>query len=76
MESYRTKYVLRSRPAFYLVDEHFPALKDSALRQAIPNYEHLSEVSYRTDVSHLQSAPVPEALTGFADYANSLLRRS
>lgn len=76
MESYRTKYVLRSRPAFYPVDERFPALRDSALRQAIPNYEHLSEVSYRTDVSHLQPAPVPDALTGFADYADSLLRRS
>ncbi|WP_166660230.1 PD-(D/E)XK motif protein [Paenarthrobacter nitroguajacolicus] len=75
MESYRTKYVLRSRPAFYPVDEHFPSLRDSALRQAIPNYEHISEVSYRADVSHLQAAPVPDTLTGFADYANSLLRR-
>ncbi|GGH97633.1 hypothetical protein GCM10007170_28330 [Arthrobacter liuii] len=76
VESYRTKYVLRSRPAFYPVDEHFPALQDSVLRRTIPNYEHLSEISYRTDVSHLHTASVPAALKGFAAYANSLLRRS
>ena len=76
IESYRTKYVLRSRPAFYPVDEHFPSLQNSALRQTIPNYEHLSEISYRTDVSHLNPASVPEALNGFAAYANSRLRRS
>lgn len=76
LESYRTKYVLRSRPAFYLVDEAFPSLQDSALRQIIPNYDHLSEISYRTDVSHLHSASVPESLYGFPAYAGSLLRRS
>lgn len=76
VESYRTKYVLRSRPAFYPVDDRFPALQDSALRQSIPNYEHLAEISYRTDVSHLHSASVPDVLNGFVAYTNSLLRRS
>ncbi|KUM32489.1 PD-(D/E)XK motif protein [Arthrobacter sp. EPSL27] len=76
VESYRTRYVLRSRPAFYPVDEHFPSLQNSVLQQTIPNYEHLSEISYRADVSHLQPAPVPDALNGFASYANSRLRRS
>ncbi|WP_081736726.1 PD-(D/E)XK motif protein [Arthrobacter sp. MA-N2] len=76
VDSYRAKYVLRSRPAFYPVDEQFPSLQNSVLRQTIPNYEHLSEVSYRTDVSHLQPVRVPDALNGFAVYANSRLRRS
>lgn len=69
-ESYKNKYVLRSRPAFYPVDGNFPALRDAALRLAIPNYEHLSDVSYRTDVSHLQSVQVPEPLSGFAAYTS------
>ncbi len=76
VESYRTRYLLRSRPAFFPVDQHFPSLQNSALQQTVPHYEHLSEISYRTDVSHLQPASVPDALDGFATYANSLLRRS
>lgn len=76
VEAYRTNYVLRSSPAFYPVDEHFPALQSSALRQMVPNYEHLSEISYRTDVSHLHSASAPSALGGFVADASSLLRRS
>lgn len=75
-DSYNNTYVLRSRPAFYPVNEHFPSLQDSVLRQAIANYEHLSEISYRTDVSHLQSSSVPDELEGFIDYSDSLLRRS
>lgn len=75
-DSYNNKYVLRSRPAFYPVDEHFPCLQDSVLRQVIANYEHLSEISYRTDVSHLKSYCIPEELNGFINYSVSLLRRS
>lgn len=71
IESYRNAYVLRSHPAFYQVDEQFPSLQDSALRLAIPHYEHLSEVSYRTDVSHLRADGIPSALTGFAAYTSS-----
>lgn len=74
-ESYRRKYMLRSCPAFYLVDNNFPSLQDSALRRMIPNYQHLSDISYRTDVSHLRSTKVAETISGFAAYANTLLRR-
>lgn len=76
MESYRTNYVLRSQPAFYPVDTRFPSLQNSVLCRAVPNYEHLSEISYRTDVSHLDPMSAPQILDGFAAYANSLRRRS
>ncbi|MDO2934652.1 PD-(D/E)XK motif protein [Paeniglutamicibacter sulfureus] len=75
-DSYNNKYVLRSRPAFYAVNENFPSMQDSVLRQLLANYEHLSEISYRTDVSHLQSNSIPEELNGFIDYSVTLLRMS
>lgn len=76
VESYRRKYMLRSRPAFYPVDDRFPSLQDAVLRRVMLNYEHLSDISYRTDVSHLDSATVPETLSGFSTYADTLLWRS
>ncbi|MEB7503962.1 PD-(D/E)XK motif protein [Arthrobacter koreensis] len=72
VESYQHKYMLRSRPNFYSVDRSFPALQDSTLRRLVPNYAHISDISYRTDVSHLNSVAVPEPLSGFPAYARTL----
>lgn len=73
--SYRSNYVLRSSPAVYPVDEDFPSLQNSVLRRSIPHYEYLSDISYRTDVSHLNFGFVPEALRGFVADSSPTLRK-
>lgn len=70
-ESYRSKYVLRSKPACYRVDAAFPRLYESLLRTAVPHYEHISVVSYRTDVTHLPHNEAPHLLAGFTAHTTS-----
>jgi hypothetical protein len=48
---YHDRYLLRSAPAAYLVDEDFPALTPERLASAVPHSDLVSAVSYRVDVS-------------------------
>ena len=48
---YHAKYILRSGPAAFLIDEDFPALTPRRLASAVPHAELVSALSYRVDVS-------------------------
>ncbi|MBB5598958.1 PD-(D/E)XK motif protein [Neomicrococcus lactis] len=75
LHSYPEKYVLRTAPAFYLVDERFPALRASSLKVQVEGFQHLSEISYRTDISHLIPSEPPSSVSEFSNVASALLRR-
>ncbi|MFC0419656.1 PD-(D/E)XK motif protein [Glutamicibacter ardleyensis] len=71
IDSYKARYVLRSVPAFFLVNEQFPALRNSTLSKGICHYEYLSDISYRTDISHLMAQRAPDPLTEFLNYTDA-----
>ena len=60
-ELYPNRWVHRSDPRAYLVDQDFPAITGSRLAAAIPRVEHVVGVQYRLDVTQLdwQRAPYP-----------------
>lgn len=66
-ELYRDRYLLRSSPTAYLVDENFPALTPERLAAAVPNSDLVSAVSYRIDVTSrtpgITGGPLDEFLT-------------
>ena len=64
-ELYRERYVWRSRPAAYLVDERFPAVTRPRLDSVIPRPDLVGQVSYRVDVTSLQPGSPPGALASF-----------
>jgi hypothetical protein len=69
---YRDRYLLRSDPLAYLVDEDFPAITDERLAVSVPHTDLVSAVTYRVDVTSRTpdqpGAPVDEFLedTGVA----------
>lgn len=62
---YLTRYILRSTPASYLVDEEFPAITRPRLEFSVPRPEIVSDVSYRVDLTTFDATIPPEPLTGF-----------
>lgn len=64
-ELYLTRYILRSTPAAYLVDDEFPAITRPRLEAAVPKPEIVGDVSYRVDLTTLDATIPPEPLTGF-----------
>lgn len=64
---YPTRWIERSKPRAYLVDESFPAITAEALAAAVPNAGLLSDVSYRVDVTDLPPNHLPEPLSGFVE---------
>lgn len=66
-ELYRERYLLRTRPAAYPVDDHFPALTRRRIDHVVPQAELVGPVSYRVDVSSLTRATPPGALAGFVE---------
>ncbi len=65
LELYRERYLLRTAPAAYLVDEAFPAVTRARIESVVPQPESVSAVSYRLDVSGLTAGMPPGALSGF-----------
>lgn len=63
-ELYTTRYILRSTPAAYRVDETFPAVTRPRLNAVVPQPELVGSISYRVDVSSLRSEVPPEPLSG------------
>lgn len=51
IDLYRDRYLLRSAPQAYHVDEDFPAITDERLASAVPHPDLVTAVSYRIDVS-------------------------
>lgn len=50
---YVTRWRFRSAPAFYLVDEQFPALTTSRVFSVVPNGERIEDVRYRIGLDGL-----------------------
>lgn len=61
-ELYTKRYVLRTAPRSYPIDEHFPAITRSRIDTVVPNAGLISQdVAYRIDVSPLRhDVPGPE----------------
>ncbi|OQQ26350.1 hypothetical protein A6411_18925 [Prescottella equi] len=64
---YQTRYMLRSRPAAYLVDEEFPAITQPRIDMVVPQPHFVGGISYRIDVSSLPASEPPQPLTEFVD---------
>lgn len=62
---YHDRFLLRSAPAAYLVDEDFPALTPERLASAVPHSDLVSAVSYRIDVSGRAAGLPGEPIDGF-----------
>lgn len=62
---YLTRYLLRSAPAAYLVDDEFPAITRTRLATAVPRPELVGDLSYRVDVTSLEAGIPPEPLDSF-----------
>ncbi len=62
---YHDRFLLRSRPAAYPVDEDFPALTPERLASAVPNSDLVSAVSYRVDVSNRMPGSPGEPIDAF-----------
>lgn len=48
---YYARYLLRSTPQAYLVDEDFPAVTSGRLRASVPHAELVSDLVYRVDLT-------------------------
>lgn len=62
---YPQRWVLRSTPAAYRVDDDFPAITGARLAQAVPAVEHVVGVQYRLDVTQLDADHPPYPLDSF-----------
>ncbi|MGV2950810.1 PD-(D/E)XK motif protein [Glutamicibacter sp. AGC46] len=69
---YKKYYMLRSNPAFFLVDESFPRLLNEHLTHSVPNYEYISDISYRINVSHLTPRRGADIFNEFSNYTNRI----
>jgi hypothetical protein len=56
---YSDRYQERSLPAAYLVDNEFPAITTPRLNAVVPQRPLVTNVSYRVDVSTLQTSLLP-----------------
>lgn len=64
---YPTFWTLRSAPRAYDVKDDFPAMTPHLVARVVPNFAHISEVSYRVDLTGLQHAALPAPLAGFVE---------
>lgn len=59
---YRSRFVPRSTPAAFLVDDRFPAVTRRRLDDVVPRAELVGGVSYYVDVTSLEQGTPPSAL--------------
>lgn len=64
---YTTRFILRSEPAFYAVDDAFPAITAAGLARILQRPELVRAVAYRIDVTALESILPPAYFTRNAD---------
>lgn len=64
-DMYRDRYLLRSNPQAYLVDDRFPAITGARLEAVVPSPELVSAVSYRVDVTSRAPSDPGEPLSAF-----------
>jgi hypothetical protein len=65
----RSRWLVRSEPAAYRVDDAFPTLTHDALTDASVAMTHIPEVRYRIDLTGIDPAPQPPQLLGAAMHA-------
>jgi hypothetical protein len=53
---YRSRWALRTMPAFYEIDATFPAVTQERLDSCIPTAERIKELRYRVDLTNMVSA--------------------
>jgi hypothetical protein len=64
---YRTVWTLRSAPRAYAVEGDFPAMTPVALAAVVPQFDLVSDVHYRVDVSNLTPRDLPDPLNGYVE---------
>lgn len=65
-ELYQRRWVLRSAPRAFLIDDDFPALTPSRIAAIVPQASHVIGVQYRLDLTQLEAdATIPELLEEF-----------
>jgi Putative PD-(D/E)XK family member, (DUF4420) len=64
---YKERYMWRSRPTAYLVDDTFPAITRRRLDKVVPQAELVGRVVYRVDVTGLEASTPPEPLVRFIE---------
>lgn len=64
---YRERYMPRTPPRAYHVDDNFPAVTRTRLDAVVPQADLVGPVSYRIDVSGLDAAVPPGSLGGFVE---------
>lgn len=62
---YRERYMPRTRPTAYLVDDRFPAITRTRLDTVVPRPDLVGHVTYRVDVTGLDTGVPPGPLGGF-----------
>lgn len=64
---YVNYWTKRSPNRAYSVDGRFPAITLERLRQVVPNYQSLGDLSYRVDLTHFEPDRLPEPLAGLVE---------
>ena len=64
---YRDRYLVRTTPRAYLVDDDFPAISRARLEASVPSAEYVAGVSYRIDVTTLGASLPPEPMDKFVE---------
>jgi len=64
---YTTRFLLRGEPAFYAVDDSFPAITAAGLARILRRPELVRAVDYRIDVTALEPARPPACFARSAD---------
>lgn len=65
---YRDRYLMRSRPLAYPVDDDFPAITARRLASSVPHPELVSALTYRVDVTNRLPGDPGAPLTAFLDH--------
>jgi hypothetical protein len=65
VQLYTTFWAKRNEARAFEVDEQFPALTASRLGSAVPNFNVVSDLSYRVDLTHIDASALPKILAGF-----------
>lgn len=64
---YPSRWILRTLPAAYLVDETFPAITSQALREIVPQANRLVEIRYRVNLAGLTPSAASTQMSGFVE---------
>jgi hypothetical protein len=54
---YRSHWALRTSPAFYRIDDQFPALTQDRIDTSVPSAQRITDIRYRIDLSGMPTSP-------------------